>query len=375
MLNNVQRWPRTERPPTTENRWSIDFRAASAMFSSPATPIIDIHTHIHGETATRIYDEARRLYGVGMTYSMTQLPGAAIVRDRLGETVRFIAMPTWSEPDKAYAHGRGYLRTIEAFRKDYRSRMLKIWASPRLREIVPDADAGVRDIDSPQRIAACELGQSLGMMFMVHVADPDTWFATKYKDSAIFGTKRHQYVGLERMLDRFTAPWIAAHMGGWPEDLAFLDGLLTRHPNLHLDTSATRWVVRALGGHATEAVRAFFIKWKTRILFGSDIVAMEDHVSTTKSGMSPKGEQAASPEEAFDVYAGRYFALRLLLESGYEGESPIADPDLKMVEPDRYDSMSAPWLRGVALPIDVLEAIYVGNARRVVGGWEAAHPA
>ncbi|HRI41291.1 MAG TPA: hypothetical protein PLW54_06390, partial [Bacteroidia bacterium] len=82
---------------------------------------------------------------------------------------------------------------------------------------------------------------------MVHIADPDTWFATRYSDARRYGTKREQYQGLERMLDRFTNPWIAAHMGGWPEDLGFLDGMLARHPNLHIDTSATKWVVRALG--------------------------------------------------------------------------------------------------------------------------------
>ncbi len=36
------------------------------------------------------------------------------------------------------------------------------------------------------------------------------------------------------MLDRFTNLWIAAHMGGWPEDLGFLDGLVARHPNPHI---------------------------------------------------------------------------------------------------------------------------------------------
>lgn len=373
-MNHTQ-FPSHKRPPTSENRFGLDLRAAASILPRRATPITDIHTHIHGPTATKIYDEARRLYGIGTTYSMTQLPAAGVVRDILGDSIRFIAMPTWSDPDRAIAHGVGYLRTIESFRKDFGARMLKIWAAPRLREIVPDRSAGVRDIDSPQRIAACELGQQLGMMFMVHVADPDTWFATKYRDAAIYDTKRHQYVGLERMLDRFSAPWIAAHMGGWPEDLDFLDGLLSRHANLHLDTSATRWVVRALGGHPTPNVRAFFIRWKDRLLFGSDIVAMEDHVTPKKSGISPKGDQAASPDEAFDVYAGRYLALRLMLETDYDDASPIADPDLKMVDPERHDDMSAPPLRGLALPADVLHAIYEGNAARIVGGWEAAHPA
>ncbi len=33
-------------------------------------------------------------------------------------------------------------------------------------------------VDCPWRIKACELGTELGRMIMVHIADPDTWFAT-----------------------------------------------------------------------------------------------------------------------------------------------------------------------------------------------------
>lgn len=370
--------PRNGRVPSKENRLGLDYRAAAAIFPKRRGEgrIIDIHTHLHGEQATRLYDEARRCYGVDTTYTMTQIAHAPVVRDILGNSVRFIAMPTWSDPDRAGAHGVGYLKTIERFHHEFGARMLKIWSAPRLRELVPDESAGVRSIDSPMRVAACELGQSLGMMFMVHVADPDTWFATKYKDASVYGTKREQYEGLERMLDRFTSPWIAAHMGGWPEDLTFLDGLLTRHPNLHLDTSATKWVVRALSAQPTERVRAFFVKWKTRILFGTDIVTMDDHVSSVKAMGSAKSDQAASPEEAFDLYASRFFALRALLESSWKAEagSPIADSDLMMVDPERYNDMSAPALVGQALPEDVLDAIYAGNALRVVGEWERRHP-
>ncbi len=365
--------PRTGRAPSKENRLGLDYRAAAAIFPK-RTRIIDIHTHLHGEHATRLYDEARRCYGVDTTYTMTQITHASAVRDILGDSVRFIAMPTWSDPDRASAHGPGYLKTIERFHHEFGARMLKVWAAPRLRELVADESAGVRAIDSPMRIAACELGQSLGMMFMVHVADPDTWFSTKYKDARIYGSKREQYEGLERMVDRFPSPWIAAHMGGWPEDLDFLDALLTRHPNLHLDTSATKWVVRALSAHPSDRVRAFFVKWKERIMFGTDIVTMDDHVSSVKAMGSVKSDQAGSPEEAFDLYASRFFALRALLESRARGESPIADSDLMMVDSMKYNEMSAPELVGQGLPEDVLDAVYAGNALRVVGEWERQHP-
>ena len=75
---------------------------------------------------------------------------------------------------------------------------------------------------------------------------------------------------------------------------------------------------------------------------------------------------ASSPESAFDLYASRYFALRSMWETDYKGESPIADPDLKMVAPDRYDDMSAPTLRGLSLPRDLLAELYRGAAEKLM---------
>ena len=64
------------------------------------------------------------------------------------------------------------------------------------------------------------------------------------------------------------------------------------------------------------------------------------------------------PEEAFELYASRYFALRSLFESDYVGESPIADPDLNRIDPQRYEPMDAPMLKGHQLSAELLETIY-----------------
>jgi len=75
---------------------------------------------------------------------------------------------------------------------------------------------------------------------------------------------------------------------------------------------------------------------------------------------------ANSPETAFDLYASRYYALRTMFETSYKGESPIADPDLKMVEPDRYDDMAAPQLQGFAFPRDLLADLYHNAAAKLM---------
>jgi hypothetical protein len=75
---------------------------------------------------------------------------------------------------------------------------------------------------------------------------------------------------------------------------------------------------------------------------------------------------ADSPESAFDLYASRYWALRTMLETGEELESPIADPDLMMIDPARHTAMSAPTLRGIGLDSELLRVLYRGAAERVV---------
>jgi len=357
------------RVPTPANRLCLDYAAAADRLGAPVTPIVDIHTHINGSHAPRIYNRVRTLFGVERIYSMTRLTDVATVREIMGDAIRFIAVPDFMSKNRRHAFQEGYLEAIQAYH-DLGSRIVKFWAAPRSVDYgVEVGEPGLLALDNPWRIRAMDLAQSLGMMFMTHVSDPDTWFATKYTDTSRYGVKADQYVPLERLLDTYTAPWIAAHMGGWPEDLDFLDGLLDRHPNLHLDTSATKWMIREISKHPRSRFIEFLERWRGRVLFGSDIVVIDGHLSGDP-GDRPVGKLAANEREAFDLYTSRYFALRTMFETDYTGESPIADPDLAMVDPDRFDTMSAPALQGFDLPEDLLHSLYAGAAAQVVGAWE-----
>lgn len=365
------------------NRFAWDYRLLATLLPKPPVPIIDAHIHLNGEGACRVFDIVRRAFGVERMYSMTQFAQCDPVQQVFGDAVRFIAFPSFAEADRGRAFRQGFLDVIEKFHTTYGSRMLKLWASPRLRELIPEhvgAAYGTTDlfeVDSPWRIKACELGEQLGMMTMIHIADPDSYYLTKYSNKVAFGEKLNEYAALERMLDRFTNPWIAAHMGGWPENLPFLDQLLTRHPNLHLDTSATKWVVRELGKQPVERVRGFFEKWSGRLLFGSDIVVQEDHLrqpaqkQSTGPTKSPMADLADSPDSAFDLYASRYWTLRTMFETSYDDEAPIADPDLRLAEPEKYgiESLHAARLSGLSLSREQLQVLYRGAAEKVVEAW------
>jgi Amidohydrolase len=362
-------------PVNAANRFGIDYREAAARLGPPPVPITDIHVHVNGATASGVYREASRQFGVARILTQTRIADAPAVRELFGDAASFIAVPNWASADKSRAFRDGFLDEMQAWHQRFGARVVKFWAAPRLWEIVGGDPSDVVPLDSEWRVRAAELAMSLGMMFMTHVGDPDTWFKTKYSDAAKYRTKPDQYIGLERMLDRFPVPWIAAHMGGYPEDLDFLDGLMERHDNLCLDTSATKWVVRELSRHPRERVREFYERWRGRVFFGSDVVALEDHMAPRQGGppATPMSDLATSPEEAFVLYASRYYALRTMFETDYEGLSPIADPDLMMVEPETHTPMSAPRLSGLNLPKDLLREMYQGAAERLVFRWIREH--
>lgn len=370
------------------NRFGLDYEAEARALGKPPTPIIDFHTHVNGKGAVQIWSRVAELYGITKVITMVRLADAMVVKDFLGEQVEFIAFPDFRSADRGYAMRDGFLVDIQRFHDEHNSKMIKLWNAPRMRELFPgESGADLVEFDGAARVKQVELAQKLGMGVMVHIADPDTWFATKYADASMYGSKRSYYRGLEVMLARFRdVPWVAAHMGGYAEDLDFLDGLLERHPNLSLDTSATKWVVRELSRHPRERVIAFFTRWQGRIFFGSDVVTIDEHLAPkaapppapvtapsepatpsfhaegvkkpTATTSHPMADLADSPESAFELYASRYLALRLIFETKYEGESPIADPDLHMVDPQKHDGMSAPMLQGLGLPAEMLKVLY-----------------
>lgn len=375
--------------PSRANRFALDYRTEAARFPNPR-PIIDCHAHINGSRAMLVYRDVANAFSIARATTQVSIVDAQRVRDTLGDFIRFIAFPNFRVQDRRLAMTEGYLADIQAFH-DLGAGFVKLWNAPRMRELFPgDAGRDLTELDGEWRLRHARLAQSLGMGIMVHVADPDTWFASRYADVPRYGRKLDHYRGFRALMDQIPVPFIAAHMGGWPEDLDFLDLLLTSHSNLHLDTSATKWTVRALSSHPPERVVAFFTKWRKRILFGSDIVTLDDHLTPSPptppltppppdadaatlaahaakvaAANHPMAHLADSEAAAFDLYASRYFALRLMFETPYRGESPIADPDLMMVDPDHHNDMSAPPLNGLALAPDILDDLYFKNAQRV----------
>ncbi len=333
-------------PPTDANRLGLLYRHEATQLPWRG-PIWDVHTHIADLEAAKLFFKVCDVYGIEKVWSMTKLEEVDAIKDHFGDRIEFIAVPNYSERNNPNTFTTDWLKRLEGF-AERGVRIAKFWAAPRS----IDFAGNIFNLDSPIRREAMNLARSLGMMFMTHIADPDTWFATAYADHRRYGTKAQHHQVLERALDDYhDVTWIAAHLGGHPEDLDHLQRLLDRYPNLHLDTSATKWMVRELSKHPRE-YHDFCQRNPGRVLFGSD------NVATTM----PFGTGQAM---SFDLLASRYWALRTFYETSYHGPSPIVDPDLRRVDPS-LPRESTPTLKGAKFDPTTLAMVYHDAAKRLL---------
>lgn len=174
--------------------------------------------------------------------------------------------------------------------------------------------------------------------FMLHLSDPDTYYASRYTDKRYFTSKERDLNELEGVIRRHGSMKLQlAHFAAQPE-INRLDNLarwFETYPNFNIDTSSARWMSRELSKNPKKA-REFFVKYQDRIQFGSDCVSW-------------------GPERNY--YEGRYLALRLLLESdGSDMPLPFTDSDTV--------NTGGTFINGLNLPDSVLRKLYWDNVHK-----------
>jgi predicted TIM-barrel fold metal-dependent hydrolase len=137
--------------------------------------------------------------------------------------------------------------------------------------------------------------------------------------------------------------FIGAHLGEYPEDLAYVDACLDRYPNFYVDTSAR---IGEIGRHPVEALRAFFLKHQARVIFGTDLVLGWEALEDEETGE----EDIAGFKRFYDSH-WRFFET---------GDRQIEHPGFAIQGRWKVDA--------IGLPDDVLEKLYVQNARRLIPG-------
>ncbi len=291
------------------------------------TPLLDIHTHISRSQVGELV-EAARLYGIRKLLGIAALDDGLRQRDRFPEELILATTLLWEHRTNPAQFAADNLALL-ARAATHDVRVVKLWFAPRIYTRFDGLH-----LDAPLLDPVFDAIAEHGLRVLVHVADPDRWFETKYTDVAIFGAKADQYPQLERRLAQYPATqFLAAHMGGHPESLDHLGQLLDRYANLSLDTSGTRWMIRELG-RQREAVPTFLARYSDRIIFGTDQVVLDE------------------PDP--DRYTVRYWIHQMFWETDHLGELPIDDPDAE----------GTPVLRGLAVPAPVLERVYWQNALR-----------
>ncbi|HTF09202.1 MAG TPA: amidohydrolase family protein [Asanoa sp.] len=226
--------------------------------------------------------------------------------------------------------------------RDAGARGVKVWKDLGL--TVTDASGAKVLPDDPRLAEVFAAAGELGLPVLIHTADPIAFFgplgATNERLEELsenpdwwFGAPG--YPTFDRLMAALEtvvagAPgttFIGAHVGCAAEDLAWVDGMLTRYPNFHVD----------LGGRLAElgrqprATRRLVLAHPDRVLFGSD---------------------AFPPSrETYEVY-WRF------LET--EDECFPYAPGSPVPPQGRWD------ISAIALPPDVLTQVYATNARRLL---------
>ena len=175
---------------------------------------------------------------------------------------------------------------------------------------------------------------------MTHVGDPDTWYHGKYADTAKFGTRDEHYAHVGRAARASTAasPWLGAHLGGNPEDLAAAAvRCSTASPNLY-----ARLQRHALDGPRDQRPP----RRGARVL----------HPQPGPHPLRLRPGQRRRPR--LRLPRQPLVGHRKLWETAYIGPSPIFDPDLPAEQ--------QPDLRGLALSDGVLQKLYHDNAIKLL---------
>lgn len=319
---------------------------------------IDVHVHFHpaaAETIARVMDDngLDGMVNLGILEAL-DIPfeeGMAAFRRVLGERMIYFTTPDFR--DNAPGFGERMARDLER-KVEAGARGLKIFKELGLRH--KDSEGRLIPVDDPRLDPLWAKAGELGVPVLIHTADPLAFFGP-------FNETNERWEELQRHPDwHFGVPgfpahdtlleqrehvlarhpdtiFIGAHLGEYPENLAYVGGCLERYPNFYVDTSAR---IGEIGRHPADEVRAFFIEHQDRILFGSDLIM---------------GWGAFEEQDEGDPAGVRRF---------YDLHWRFFETEEQQIEHPGYPVQGRWKVDAIALPPEVLEKLYFRNARRLI---------
>ena len=300
-------------------------------------PIFDAHTHIGTiddiSNMIAIEDDFGVSAQIGIVHNEE---GFQAAKERYPH--RFVFAKYLSLRDIAQYNVEPVLDEISILQEQGYS-LAKSWFGPRWRDYHREVKKDFR-INHPRLDPIFQALEDNGIPLIIHMGDPDTYYASQYRDSERYGTKDEQLKQIEEVITRhpklnFQIP----HLGAQPEihRLPALARWMDKFPNVVVDTASSRWMARELSKD-TEKAREFMLEYSDRVLFGTDLFSNRD----------------------LNDFSGRYVAQRILWETN-ERDTPLPFPDA-----DTKDT-GGTAINGLDLPLSVLEKLYWENANRIYG--------
>jgi len=262
------------------------------LVEKPRYPVIDAHNHLWTRDGRDLAEYARELLevmelaGVQMIVDLTNAWGDELqahleaYQNPYPDRFSVFACVDWTRLQTEADFGQWAARSL-ADSVARGARGLKIFKSFGL--TVRDASGKLVPVDDLRLAPLWDKAGELGVPVLIHVADPVAFFEPldrfneryeelqRHPDWHFYGP---QFPSFREILDQFAVlverhantTFIGAHVGCYPENLAFVSDMLDRCPNFNVDISAR---IAELGRQPYSA-RRFFLKYPDRILFGTD---------------------------------------------------------------------------------------------------------
>ena len=345
--------------------------AVRAPFVRSDIPRIDVHTHVllgAASRAARLFDRQ----GIVQAINLSGPPAAVGLDDFLADSeIAYGRITPFTNLDWSLCEGAGYGERMTADLERARAlgaRGLKI---PKILGLGAKGPGGkLLAIDDPGLDVVFEKAGELGMPVAIHSGDPQAfWLAPNAQNERLEELQAHPSWSFYAPHQRGEVPswnalfeafvrrvarhpktlFIGVHFGNAPEDPDLVAQLLDTYPNLVIDTAARLPAIgRRDSNHSPERMRAFFLKYQDRVLFGTDTAVgrTPDALMFGSGGREPPTE--ADGDRFFEA-TWRYFET--------------TDTDIPSPTP-----IQGRWtIAGVGLPREVLEKIYYKNAVRLLG--------
>jgi predicted TIM-barrel fold metal-dependent hydrolase len=338
---------------------------AAAEVDYASMPKFDTHVHLYGSMPDflgRMEADGFRVLTINVNYrDFPPLPvqerDAAALRRAHGDRFAFAA-----SFDASGSESPGWLAGVErgldaAFADG--AVAVKIWKDVGMQQ--RDADGHAVMIDDPRFDPLLDWLEMRGVPVLGHQGEPrnawlplaemtirgDREYFTEHPQYHMADRKEwpgyeEQIAARDRMLDRHPGlTFVGVHLASLEWDVDRITAFLRRYPNASVDLAARLPHLELQASRDRDKVRRFFVEFQDRILYGTDL------------GRGRDQSDEAFADEAHEAWLADWRFL-----AGSE--------ELHSTEFD------APF-RGLALPREVLEKVYAGNARRLFPtAWTAA---